>query len=131
MLGKLVAFDTTSSKSNRACIDFIRDYLDGFKIKSEIVASEDGKKACLWATLGPAEGKGIVLAGHSDTVPVAGQDWTSDPFTLTERDGKLYARGSCDMKGFIACALAVAGEITTKPSSGRCISLSRMTKKPT
>src|ERR1700733_6973727 len=72
LLGKLICFDTTSMKSNRACIDFIRDYLDGLKIKSEIVASEDGQKACLWATLGPAEGRGIVLAGHSDTVPVEG-----------------------------------------------------------
>src|SRR5580698_6077204 len=111
VLSKLASFDTTSSKSNRACIDFMRDYLDGFKIKSEILASPDGTKACLWATLGPEQGKGIVLAGHSDTVPVDGQDWTSDPFKLTERDGKLYARGSCDMKGFIACVLAVVPEI--------------------
>jgi acetylornithine deacetylase len=115
LLAKLVAFDTTSRNSNRACIDFIRDYLDGFKIKSEIVADSDGKKACLFATLGPAEGSGVVLAGHSDTVPVDGQNWSSDPFKLTERDGKLYARGSCDMKGFIACALSVAGEYAQKP----------------
>src|ERR1700761_3642846 len=112
LLSKLASFDTTSSKSNRACIDFIRDYLDGFKIKSEIVATEDGNKACLWATIGPEEGKGIVFAGHSDTVPVVGQDWTSDPFKLTERDGKLYARGSCDMKGFIANALDAVGELS-------------------
>jgi acetylornithine deacetylase len=110
LLGKLVAFDTTSSKSNRACIDFIRDYLDQHKIESEIIASEDGQKACLWATLGPAEGQGLALAGHSDTVPVEGQDWQSDPFKLADRGDKLYARGSSDMKGFIACALAVASE---------------------
>ena len=74
LLTKLAGFDTTSSKSNRACIDFIRDYLDSFKIKSEVLASENGTKACLWATIGPEQGKGIVLAGHSDTVPVEGQD---------------------------------------------------------
>jgi acetylornithine deacetylase len=115
LLEKLVSFDTTSIKSNRACIDFIRDYLDGFKISSEIVANDDGTKACLWATVGPQEGRGIVLAGHSDVVPVEGQDWSSDPFTLAGRDGKLYARGSCDMKGFIACALNIAGEWAKKP----------------
>jgi acetylornithine deacetylase len=111
ILAKLVAFDTTSSKPNRPCIDFMRNYLDGFKIKSELVANADGSKACLWATVGQGPG-GIALAGHSDTVPVKGQDWTSDPFTLTERGGKLYARGSCDMKGFIACALDAAGELS-------------------
>src|ERR1700722_2335786 len=115
LLRKLAAFDTTSSKSNRPCIDFMRDVLDTHKIKSEILTAEDGNKACLWATIGPDHGGGIVLAGHSDTVPVEGQDWTSDPFTLTERDGKLYARGSCDMKGFIACALEAAGEHANKP----------------
>lgn len=115
LLAKLVSFDTTSSKSNRACIDFIRDYLDGFKIKNEIVVSEDGTRACLFATLGPEEGNGIVLAGHTDTVPVEGQHWTSHPFKLAERNGRLYARGACDMKGFIACALEAAGEFAKKP----------------
>ncbi|MGE3623986.1 MAG: acetylornithine deacetylase [Bdellovibrionales bacterium] len=115
LLARLVAFDTTSAKSNRACIDFMRDYLDGFKIRSEILTAEGGSKACLWATIGPEQGNGIVLAGHSDTVPVDGQDWTSDPFRLAERDGKLYARGSADMKGFIACALDAAGEFAKQP----------------
>lgn len=115
LLSKLIAFDTTSSKSNRACIDFIRDYLDGYKIKSEIVMSDDKKKACLWATLGPTEGQGIMLAGHSDTVPVDDQNWQSDPFKLTERGDKLFARGSADMKGFIAAMLVIAGELATKP----------------
>src|SRR4029079_13243407 len=114
LLTKLVGFDTTSSKPNRGCIDFMRDYLDGSKIKSDIVTAEHGQKACLWATLGPSEGRGIVLAGHSDVVPVEGQNWTSDPFKLTERNGKLYGRGSCDMKAFIACALAVASEFAGK-----------------
>jgi acetylornithine deacetylase len=111
ILAKLIAFDTTSSKPNRACIDFIRDYLDGFGVKSEIVVGAEEGKACLWATIGPGEASGIVLAGHTDTVPVEGQSWSSDPFTLTERGGKLYGRGSCDMKGFIACALALVPEL--------------------
>jgi len=119
LLAKLVGFDTTSSKPNRACIDFIRDYLSQYGVKSEILANSDGTKACLWATIGPEDKLGIVLAGHSDVVPVAGQDWTSDPFTLTERDGKLYGRGSCDMKAFIACALSLVPELVkqklTKP----------------
>jgi acetylornithine deacetylase len=114
ILAKLVSFDTTSSKSNRACIDFIRDYLDSFGVKSEIIASDDGGKACLWATIGASDKPGIVLAGHTDTVPVEGQNWTNDPFMLTDRDGKLYGRGSCDMKAFIACALSVAPELTGK-----------------
>ncbi|MDE2029871.1 MAG: acetylornithine deacetylase [Alphaproteobacteria bacterium] len=109
ILARLVAFDTVSRNSNRACIDFIRDYLDGFGIKSDIIASDDGQKACLWATVGSGEA-GVALAGHTDVVPVDGQSWNSDPFTLTERDGKLHARGSADMKGFIACALAFVPE---------------------
>ena len=111
ILEQLVAFDTTSSNPNRACIDFIREYLDGFGIRSTVIADDTDTKACLWASLGPADkAGGIVLAGHSDTVPVEGQKWTSDPFTLTERDGKLYGRGTCDMKGFIACTLAMVPE---------------------
>ncbi|MFY9288616.1 MAG: acetylornithine deacetylase [Alphaproteobacteria bacterium] len=110
LLKKLVSFDTTSSKPNRACIEFIQTYLNQHGVKSEIVSGGEGK-ACLWAALGPQDGKGIVLAGHSDVVPVEGQNWTSDPFTLTERDGKLYGRGSCDMKAFIACTLALVPEL--------------------
>ncbi len=112
ILAKLVDFDTTSSRSNRALIDFIRDYLKGFGIDSEVIASDDGAKACLWATIASDNKKpGIVLAGHTDTVPVEGQNWTSDPFTLTERDGKFFGRGSCDMKAFIACALSLVPEL--------------------
>jgi len=116
LLAKLVAFNTTSSRPNQDCIDFIRDYLAGHGVTSDIIAGAEPGKACLWATILPndpaARAKpGIVLAGHSDTVPVEGQDWQSDPFTLTERGGKLYARGSCDMKGFIACALAAVPDL--------------------
>jgi len=112
LLSKLVSFDTTSSRSNCNCIDFIRDYLNEFGIKSDIITNEDGTKACLWATIGASDKPGIVLAGHTDVVPVEGQDWSSDPFTLTERSGKLYGRGSCDMKAFIACVLSVVPELT-------------------
>jgi acetylornithine deacetylase len=105
LLAKIIAFDTTSAKSNLDLIAFVQDYLDGHGIASTLVPNGNDKKACLFATIGEGEG-GVGLSGHSDCVPVTGQSWTSDPFTLTERDGKLYGRGACDMKGFIACALA-------------------------
>lgn len=106
LLATLVGFDTTSDKSNLALIDFVEDYLRGEGIASVRVPSPDGKKAALFATIGPEGVGGIGLSGHSDCVPVEGQSWSFDPFTLTARDGKLYGRGSCDMKGFIACVLA-------------------------
>ncbi len=105
LLAKIIAFDTTSAKSNLDLIAFVQDYLDGHGIASTLVPNGDDKKACLFATIGEGEG-GVGLSGHSDCVPVTGQSWTSDPFTLTERNGKLYGRGTCDMKGFIACVLA-------------------------
>ncbi len=105
LLAKLVGFDTTSAKSNLDLIAFVQDYLDRNGVSSTLVPSADDQKASLHATIGDGEG-GIGLSGHSDCVPVEGQNWTSDPFTLTERDGKLYGRGTCDMKGFIACVLA-------------------------
>jgi acetylornithine deacetylase len=107
LLKTLVAFDTTSAKSNLKLIEFVRTYLDGHGIASTLIPSEDGAKTSLFATIGPANGEsGIGLSAHSDCVPVEGQAWTSDPFTLTARDGKLYGRGACDMKGFLACVLA-------------------------
>jgi acetylornithine deacetylase len=114
LLRALVAFDTTSAKSNLALIGFVEDYLEGHGIAATRVPSADGAKAGLFATIGPKNHSGIGLSGHSDCVPVEGQRWTSDPFTLTERDGKLYGRGSCDMKGFIACALAAVPSFTAK-----------------
>ena len=111
LLAQLIAFDTTSRNANRALIDFIADYLKQYDVKNEIVQGKEDGKACLWATIGDGSKPGIVLAGHTDTVPVDGQDWHSDPFTLTERDGKLYGRGTCDMKGFIACVLAIVPEL--------------------
>jgi acetylornithine deacetylase len=106
LLATLVGFDTTSSKSNLALIAFIEDYLKSHAIGSLRVPSPDGLKADLFATIGGSGNGGIGLSGHSDCVPVEGQRWISDPFTLTAREGKLYGRGACDMKGFLACALA-------------------------
>ena len=106
LLATLVGFDTTSSKSNLALIAFVEDYLKSHRVGSLRIPSPDGVKADLFATIGGSGNGGIGLSGHSDCVPVEGQRWTFDPFTLTARDGKLYGRGSCDMKGFLACVLA-------------------------
>lgn len=116
LLERLVAFPTVSRDSNLDCIHFIRDYLAGFGVTSTIQPDATGQKANLYATIGPMVEGGVVLSGHTDVVPVDGQAWTTDPFTLTERDGKLYGRGACDMKGFLANALAalpafVAGDL--------------------
>ncbi|MGH6892745.1 MAG: acetylornithine deacetylase [Dongiaceae bacterium] len=105
MLRRLVAFDTTSRNSNLALIDFVRDHLDRFGIASELVPDATGKKANLYATIGPSDRPGICLSGHTDVVPTDGQDWSTDPWALTEKDGLLYGRGTCDMKGFVAIAL--------------------------
>ena len=106
MIGRLVAFDTTSRESNLALIDFVRDYLDRWRVKSELVYDAERRKANLYATIGPSGRGGVMLSGHSDVVPVDGQPWSSDPFKLVERDGRLYGRGSADMKSFIAVTLA-------------------------
>ncbi|MEM9592572.1 MAG: M20/M25/M40 family metallo-hydrolase, partial [Pseudomonadota bacterium] len=105
LLAKLIAFDTTSANSNLDLIDFVQGYLDEHGVSSTLVPDTENKKASLFATIGEGDG-GVGLSGHSDVVPVTGQTWTSDPFTLTERDDKLYGRGTCDMKGFVACVLA-------------------------
>jgi len=111
MLARLIAFDTTSAKSNLALIDFVRDYLAGHGIESRLVFDDQRSKANLYASLGPGGPGGVVLSGHTDVVPVAGQPWSADPFTLRETGGKLYGRGTCDMKGFIALALALVPEM--------------------
>lgn len=115
MLAKLVSFNTESQRSNLDLIHWCRDYLASHGVESTIVPSPDGIKANLYATIGPKVEGGVVLSGHTDVVPVAGQDWTSDPWTLTERDGKLYGRGACDMKGFDAIALALVPEMVKAP----------------
>jgi acetylornithine deacetylase len=107
-LDTLIAFPTVSRDSNLALIEYVRHELDALDVDSTVVPSEDGRKANLFATIGPEDEPGIVLSGHTDVVPIEGQNWTSDPFKLTARDGRLYGRGSADMKGFIASCLAMA-----------------------
>ena len=108
ILAKLVRFDTTSRGSNLALIEWVEAYLADLGVASRRVPNHDGTKANLLATIGPNVAGGVVLSGHTDVVPVDGQAWSSDPWTLTERDGRLYGRGTCDMKGFSALALAAA-----------------------
>ena len=114
MIRRLVGFDTTSRDSNLALIDFVRGYLAGLGVESTLVHDETGEKANLYATLGPTDRPGICLSGHTDVVPVDGQDWHTDPFELTEKDGKLYGRGTCDMKSWLAVALAHAPEFLAR-----------------
>jgi acetylornithine deacetylase len=118
MLARLIAFDTTSRDGNLPLIDFVEAYLADWGIESLRVDFEAGKKTNLYATIGPEHQGGIVLSGHTDVVPVDGQNWSTDPFELTEKDGLLYGRGTCDMKGFLATALALvpdfkAAKLTT------------------
>lgn len=115
MLEKLVAFDTTSRESNLALIDFIGGYLTGLGVNYELIHNAERSKANLYARLGPSGKGGIMLSGHSDVVPVDGQNWSVPPFTLTEREGKLYGRGTADMKGFIACILAALPHFLAQP----------------
>lgn len=111
-LEKLIAFPTVSRDGNLDLIDYVRRFLSGFGVSSLLVHNEDGRKANLWATIGPAHQPGIVLSGHTDVVPVEGQAWTTDPFRLERRGGNLYGRGTADMKGFIACCLRAAERAT-------------------
>ncbi len=105
MLARLVRFDTTSWKSNLELIDFVTAYLKDHGVSSQVFYNEERTKANLLATIGPPDTPGIILSGHTDVVPVRGQNWSYDPFDMTEKDGRLYGRGTCDMKGFIACVL--------------------------
>lgn len=111
ILAKLVAFDTTSRRSNLELIQWVEAYLADLGVPSRRVPSTDGTKSNLMAMIGPAVEGGVVLSGHTDVVPVDGQPWSSDPWTLTERNGRLYGRGTCDMKGFLALALAAAPDL--------------------
>jgi len=111
VIARLVGFDTVSRHSNMALIDWVRDYLAGFGIESRLVPNADGSKANLYATIGPMAAGGVVLSGHTDVVPVDGQAWDTDPFVLVERDGRLYGRGTADMKSFSAIALALVPEM--------------------
>ncbi|WP_439572788.1 acetylornithine deacetylase [Phreatobacter sp.] len=115
ILGKLVAFDTTSRNSNLPLIDWVEDYLSGFGLTGERVYDETGTKANLWVTIGPKDVPGYVLSGHVDVVPVDGQDWSTDPFSLVEKDGRYFGRGTCDMKGFVASSLAAVPDMLAAP----------------
>ena len=109
-LQTLVGFDTTSRHSNLHLIEHVRDALAAQGVPVQLIRSPDGAKSNLFATLPASDGStqgGIALSGHTDVVPVDGQQWDTDPFALTEIDGKLYGRGTCDMKGFISAGLAL------------------------
>jgi acetylornithine deacetylase len=111
ILESLVGFDTTSRLSNLALVEWVEAYLAGYGVASRRVPNAEGSKTNLMATIGPAVAGGVVLSGHTDVVPVDGQPWTTDPFRLTERDGRLYGRGTCDMKGFLALSLAAVPDL--------------------
>src|SRR6266508_5658392 len=115
ILEALVGFDTTSRNSNLALIAWVENYLDRFGIAHERVLDATGMKANLWSTIGPAAVPGTILSGHTDVVPVDGQSWSSDPFRLTARNGRLYGRGAADMKGFDACCLAAVPDMLAAP----------------
>ena len=114
MIDRLVAFDTTSRESNLGLIHFVRDYLADHGVESTLIHDKSGAKANLFATVGPMIDGGVVLSGHTDVVPVDGQDWATDPFLVTERDGRLYGRGTADMKSFIAIALALVPDMVAR-----------------
>ncbi len=107
-LTKLVGAPTVSTDSNLELIFYLANRLESAGARVEVMRDESGEKANLWATLGPEADGGIVLSGHTDVVPVTDQDWTHDPFDMVERDGRLYGRGTCDMKGFLAACLTMA-----------------------
>lgn len=111
ILERLIAFDTTSRLSNLALIEWVEAYLAQWAIPTRRVPNAEGNKTNLTALIGPAVDGGVVLSGHTDVVPVDGQPWTSDPFILTRRGDKLYGRGTCDMKGFLALSLAAVPDI--------------------
>lgn len=108
ILADLIAFPTVSSDSNLEMIAYVAARLEDCGADVHLISDPSGRKANLFATLGPKVDGGIVLSGHSDVVPVTGQDWSSDPFKLVEWDGRLYGRGTCDMKGFVAAIIAMA-----------------------
>ena len=115
LLERLIRFDTTSRNSNLELIAHVKDYLSDFGIDSLLVYDETGSKANLYATVGPQDRSGVMLSGHTDVVPVDGQDWSTDPFSVTAKGGALFGRGTADMKGFIACALARIPQMMEQP----------------
>jgi acetylornithine deacetylase len=119
MVERLIAFHTVSRDSNLGLIEWTRDYLAKLGARTRLTHDATGKKANLFATLGDSNRPGLILSGHTDVVPVDGQNWDTDPFTAVERDGKLYARGSADMKGFIGVALSQAPMFLEAVNAGR------------
>lgn len=117
ILGELISFPTVSADSNLALIEHLAGLLADAGARVEVFRDPSGAKANLFATIGPDIDGGILLSGHSDVVPVADQDWTTDPWAMTERDGRLYGRGTCDMKGFIAAAVALAPRYAQKATA--------------
>jgi acetylornithine deacetylase len=115
MLARLVAFPSVSTSSNLDIIAFCREWLARHGVEGRLVMSPEGDKANLYATIGPMIEGGIVLSGHTDVVPVEAQAWTSDPWSLTERNGRLYGRGAADMKGFDALVLALVPDMVKAP----------------
>jgi acetylornithine deacetylase len=113
-VSRLVAFDSTSRRSNLHIIDYLKDRLTSLGAECRLTHNDDGNKANLYATLGPTDRPGIMLSGHTDVVPTEGQAWSSDPYQLVERDGALYGRGSADMKSFLALAVALAPEFLAR-----------------
>ena len=107
LLARLIAFPTVSSESNRSLIDFIRSFLAERGIESELFCADDGRKANLFATIGPRDVPGVMLSGHTDVVPVDGQNWSTDPFRMIVSDDRAYGRGAADMKGYLACVLSL------------------------
>ncbi len=114
MISRLVGFDTVSRNSNLALIDYVQSYLAEHGVRSHLVKSPKGDKANLFATVGPNVEGGVVLSGHTDVVPVDGQPWDTDPFEVVQKNGRLYGRGTCDMKGFLAIALAMVPDMVKK-----------------
>ena len=111
LLKKLVSFATISRDSNLELIGFIEHYLQALGFTVELVYNPEKTKANLYCVIGPAEKPGVMLSGHTDVVPVEGQNWTSNPFAVRQQDNKLFGRGTCDMKGFIACVLSAVGSL--------------------
>jgi acetylornithine deacetylase len=119
MIERLIAFKTVSRDSNLGLIEWVRDYLKSLGASFRLTHDTTGRKANLFATLGDSPQPGLILSGHTDVVPVDGQQWDTDPFVLSEREGRLYARGSADMKGFIGIILAQAPKFVAALNAGR------------
>ncbi len=115
ILRRLIAYPTISADSNLQMIEYLADYLDHLGADVLLNHAPDGTKANLFATLGQGHENGVLFSGHTDVVPVADQDWSHDPFDMIERDGRLYGRGTCDMKGFIAACLTKAHDYAKLP----------------